>query len=107
MLLRAPARRISIGRLMPAMTSVLPVLSSEMARLDGVPPNRSVRITAPDPVSTRLIALAISRRRASMSSFGPMQTVATSACSPTTCSIAWTNSSASRPCVTRIMPIMP
>ena len=72
----------------------------------GVPPNRSVSRTAPEPESTRLIAFAISRRRASMSSLGPMQMVATSGCSPTTCSIAWTNSSASRPWVTRIIPIM-
>jgi hypothetical protein len=86
--LRAPARRISIGRLIPAMTSVLPFLSSEIARFEGVPPNRSVRITAPWPESTRLIAWAISLRRASMSSCGPMHTVATSLCAPTTCSIA-------------------
>src|SRR5690606_29729685 len=42
-----------------------------------------------------------------MSSCGPMHTVATSLCVPTTCSIAWTNSSANRPWVTRIIPIMP
>src|SRR5687768_5152105 len=106
MSLRAPARRISIGRLIPAITSVLPALSSEIARLDGVPPNKSVSITTPLPESTCLIALAISLRLASMSSCGPMQTVATSRCSPTTCSIAWTNSSARRPWVTRIMPII-
>src|SRR5690606_11433431 len=106
MSLRAPASRMSMGRLIPAITSVLPAFSSEMARLEGVPPNRSVRITAPPPLSTCLIALAISLRLASMSSWGPMQTVATSLCLPTTCSIAWTNSSANWPWVTRIMPII-
>src|SRR5690606_39373531 len=35
-----------------------------------------------------------------------MHTVATSGCWPTTCSMAWTNSSANRPWVTRIMPII-
>src|SRR5690606_11399704 len=38
--LRAPPSRISIGRLIPAITSTRPASSSEMARLDGVPPNR-------------------------------------------------------------------
>ena len=103
---RALARRISIGRLIPAITSTLPLFISEIARLEGVPPNRSVSTITPAPASTVPIASAISRRRASMSSLGPMQTVATASCRPTTCCIALTNSSASLPWVTRIMPIM-
>src|SRR5690606_3526238 len=55
---------------------------------------------------TCLIAREISLRRASLWSSGPMHTVATSGCWPTTCSLAWTNSSANRPWVTRIMPII-
>jgi hypothetical protein len=42
-----------------------------MARFDGVPPNMSVRITTPAPVSARLRCGAmISLRRMSMSSSG-------------------------------------
>jgi hypothetical protein len=86
-----------MGRLMPAITSTRPACISEIARLLGVPPNRSVRMMAPSPASTCWIASAISRRRFSTSSLGPMQTVAMASCRPTTCSIACTNSSASLP----------
>src|SRR6187549_4259684 len=40
---RAPSSRMSIGRLTPAITSMSVVFIRLMARLDGVPPNRSVR----------------------------------------------------------------
>ena len=95
--LRAPPRRISIGRLIPAITSIRPGFISEIARFDGVPPNRSVSTITPLPASTTRIALAMSLRRPSISSSGPMQIVAIRSCLPTTCSIATTNSSASRP----------
>ncbi len=95
-----------MGRLMPAITSTLPACISEIARFEGVPPNRSVSTITPSPLSTRLIASAISRRRFSMSSLGPIQTPMTSVWRPTTCSIAWMNSSASAPWVTIIRPIM-
>ena len=49
----------------------------------------------------------MSPRRRSMSSSGPMQTARSAFCGPTTCSIAWTNSSARRPWVTITSPIMP
>ena len=49
---RAEASLISIGRLMPAMTSTLPVSITEMARFDGVPPNMSVSRMTPSPPST-------------------------------------------------------
>ena len=97
---------ISIGRLIPAITSTRPVSSNEIARLDGVPPNRSVRMIAPWPWSTVRMASAISARRCSISSLGPIQIVATPSCLPTTCSIASMKWSARRPWVTRIMPIM-
>src|SRR5947207_2805757 len=49
---RRLASLISIGRLMPAMTSILPRSMTEIARFDGVPPNMSVNSTAPSPLST-------------------------------------------------------
>ncbi|PAV71384.1 hypothetical protein WR25_11113 [Diploscapter pachys] len=60
----------------------------------------------PRPVSTAAIAAAISARRSSMSSSGPIEMVAIRSCGPTTCTMAVTNSSASRPCVTRTRPII-
>jgi hypothetical protein len=59
--LRAPSSRISIGRLTPAMTSIFSLFIRLMARLDGVPPNRSVRMITPLPWSTA-IASAMSLR---------------------------------------------
>src|SRR5262245_21969143 len=103
---RMPASLISIGRLMPAITSTLARSSTEMARLEGVPPNMSVSSTTPSPVSTSLTRSRISLRRCSMSSSAPMQTVATFCCLPTTCSSAARNSAASLPCVTRTIPII-
>src|SRR5205085_9314863 len=55
----APSRRISMGRLTPAITSIDSDFISEMARLDGVPPNRSVRTITPAPSSTLAIAPAM------------------------------------------------
>src|SRR4051812_38235202 len=102
----APSSRISIGRLTPAITSIFSDFISEMARLEGVPPNKSVRMMTPPPSSTRPIASAMSRRRPSMSSSGPMQIASTRSCGPTTCSIAVTNSAARRPWVTSTSPII-
>src|SRR6476661_5662075 len=62
--LRAPSSRISIGRFTPAMTSIFSLFIRLMARLDGVPPNRSVRMITPSPSSTLAMASAISFRRA-------------------------------------------
>src|SRR5438309_6097320 len=104
--LRAPSRRISIGRFTPAMTSIFSVFIRLIARFDGVPPNKSVRMITPWPWSTRLIAAAMSLRRPSMSSSGPMQIASIASCGPTTCSIAVTNSAASRPWVTSTNPII-
>src|SRR5690348_12954414 len=95
--LRAPSSRMSIGRFTPAMTSTFSLFIRLMARLDGVPPKRSVRMITPWPCSTLPIALAMSLRRRSMSSSGPMQIASTASCGPTTCSNAVTNSAASRP----------
>src|SRR5690606_32881500 len=103
---RSRASFTSIGRFIPAMTSAPTVFITEIARLEGVPPNMSVRITTPEPSSARLTASMMSSRRASMSSSGPMQTVSTRSCGPTTCSSADLNSMASAPCVTRTMPII-
>src|SRR5215471_18310709 len=105
-LCRRLASLISIGRLTPATTSILARSITEIARLDGVPPNMSVSNTAPSPVSTAAIERRISCRRSSMSSSGPMQTATICVCAPTTCSSAATNSAASRPWVTKTMPII-
>src|SRR5690606_20482079 len=46
---RTPASLMSIGRFTPAMTSVRPLSMTEIERLDGVPPNMSVRMMTPWP----------------------------------------------------------
>src|SRR3569623_3138780 len=97
MTLRAPSSRMSIGRLTPAITSTFSLFIRLMARLDGVPPNRAVRTMTPWPCSTLPIALAMSFRRLSMSSSGPMQIASIASCGPTTCSRAVTTSAARRP----------
>src|SRR6516165_10380864 len=51
-LCRKLASLISIGRLIPAITSILALSITEMARLEGVPPNMSVSSTTPSPPST-------------------------------------------------------
>src|SRR5579883_1003397 len=103
---RKLASLMSIGRLMPAMTSIFALSMTEIARFDGVPPNMSVSSTTPSPVSTSATQRNMSCRRFSMSSSGPMHTAAILRCGPTTCSSAATNSAASRPWVTRTIPIM-
>src|SRR5919199_6863270 len=103
---RTLANLMSIGRFTPATTSMRPWSMIEMARLDGVPPNMSVSTATPCPESTCRTASTMSWRRRSMSSSGPMDTDAICGCGPTTCSSAATNSSASRPWVTRTRPIM-
>src|SRR5262245_1964716 len=103
---RTLASLTSMGRLMPASTSTCGRLITEMARLEGVPPNMSVRMATPWPLSTRLTASMMSLRRCSTSSSGPMVTASICCCGPTTCSSAERNSTASRPCVTRTRPII-
>jgi hypothetical protein len=105
-LLRMSISLIRLGRLAPARTSILPFSSRVSARLQGVPPNMSVAMITPPPMSTDLAAAAISRWRRSISSSGPMQTARRWVCGPTICSIAEMNSWARRPWVTRTMPIM-
>src|SRR6185312_8640429 len=82
---RSPASLISIGRLIPAITSILLLSMTEMARFDGVPPNISVSNTTPEPSSTSDTAVRMSCRRFSMSSSGPIHTAAMAFCPPTTC----------------------
>src|SRR5262245_45061707 len=103
---RTLASLTSIGRLIPARTSTLGRPITEMARLEGVPPNMSVRMATPSPLSTRLTASMMSLRRCSTSSSGPMVTASICFCGPTTCSKAERNSAARRPCVTSTRPIM-
>src|SRR3974390_1703591 len=103
---RTLASLISIGRLMPASTSTLGWLITEIARFEGVPPNMSVRMATPLPLSTRLTASRIFLRHCSTSSSGPIVTASIWRWGPTTCSSAERNSMASRPWVTRTMPIM-
>src|SRR6185437_12160721 len=102
----SPASLISIGKLMPAITSTLDLSITEIARLDCVPPNMSVSSTTPWPASTSAMARNMSCRRRSISSSGPMHTAAILRCGPTTCSSAATNSAASLPWVTSTIPIM-
>src|SRR5579859_5111073 len=103
---RRLASLISMGRLMPAITSILGRSITEIARLEGVPPNISVKSTTPSPVSTAFTDCRMSWRRCSMSSSGPMQMAAMSRWGPTTCSRAAMNSAANRPWVTMTMPII-
>src|SRR6185312_15680299 len=56
---RTLASLTSMGRLIPARTSTLGRLIHEIARLEGVPPNMSVRIATPSPLSTRFTASMI------------------------------------------------
>src|SRR6185437_13015 len=104
---RTLASLISIGRLMPARTSTLGWLITEMARFEGVPPKMSVRMATPSPLSTRLTASRICLRHCSTSSSGPMVTASICRWGPTTCSSAERNSMASRPWVTNTRPIIP
>src|SRR5918993_1000061 len=103
---RTEASLTSIGRLTPASTSMRACSMIEMARLDGVPPNMSVRTITPSPVSQALALSRISARRFSMSSSAPIQTANTHCCGPTTCSSAAMNSRARLPWVTSTMPII-
>src|ERR1700730_17452757 len=103
---RTLASLTSIGRVMPASTSTLGRLITEMARLEGGPPNMSVRKAQPSPLSTRLTASTMSLRHCSPLSSGPMVTDTIWDCGPTTCSRAARNSTASRPWVTITRPII-
>src|SRR3569623_1473009 len=104
---RTLASLMSMGRLMPASTSTLGWLITEMARFDGVPPNMSVRMATPEPLSTRLTASRMLLRHCSTSSSGPMVMASICCWGPTTCSKAERNSVASRPWVTSTRPIIP
>src|SRR6478735_1785189 len=103
---RTFASLTSMGRLMPASTSTLGRLMQEMARLEGVPPNMSVRMATPSPLSTRLTASMMSFRHKSESSSAPIVTASICFCGPMTCSSAALNSSARRPWVTSTRPII-
>src|SRR6202162_4071194 len=96
----------SIGRVGAGPTSTLGASMHEIARLEGVPPNMSVRMATPLPESALCTASRMSSRRRSMLSSGPMVTVSICRCGPTTCSRAARNSTARRPWVTMTMPIM-
>ena len=71
-----------------------------------MPPNMSVRMTTPSPVSTRCTAATMSRRRCSMSSSGPIVIVSTCCLRTDDVLQAARNSVASRPCVTSTIPII-
>src|SRR6185312_9825689 len=104
--LRTLASLTSIGRFTPASTSMRAWSMIEMARLEGVPPNMSVRTITPSPVSQACACSRISPRRFSMSSSAPIQTTETHCCGPTTCSSAARNSRARLPWVTSTIPII-
>src|SRR3984957_6409848 len=103
---RTLASLTSMGRLIPARTSTFGRLMQEIARLEGVPPNMSVRMATPSPLSTRLTASIISLRHKSASSSAPIVTASICFCGPMTCSSAALNSSARRPWVTSTKPII-
>src|SRR5690606_31579422 len=103
---RTRASLTSMGRFMPAITSMARPSITDMARLLGVPPNMSVRITTPPPLSTASAAAMMSLRRASMSSSGSMEIALTPSWGPTTWVRAAQNSSASLPWATRTIPII-
>src|SRR6476661_4150913 len=103
---RTLASLTSMGRLMPASTSTFGRLMQEIARFEGVPPNMSVRIATPSPLSTRFTASMISLRHRSESSSAPIVMASICFCGPMTCSSAALNSSASRPWVTSTRPII-
>src|ERR1700709_2606372 len=103
---RTLASLTSMGRLMPASTSTFGRLMQEIARLEGVPPNMSVRIATPSPLSTRFTASMMSLRHKSESSSAPIVTASICFCGPMTCSSAALNSSARRPWVTSTRPII-
>ncbi len=103
---RTLASLTSMGRLMPASTSTLGRLMQEIARLEGVPPNMSVRMATPSPLSTRFTASMISLRHKSESSSAPIVIASICFCGPMTCSSAALNSSARRPWVTSTRPII-
>src|SRR6478736_7596959 len=103
---RTLASLTSMGRLIPASTSTFGRLMQEIARLEGVPPNMSVRMATPSPESTRLTASMMSLRHKSESSSAPIVTASICFCGPMTCSSAALNSSARRPWVTSTRPII-
>ena len=94
------------GKINSASTSTFGRLMQEIARLHGVPPNMSVRMATPSPLSTRFTASVIALRRKSGSSLAPI--VMASICSwpPMICSSAALNSWARRPWVTSTRPII-
>ena len=57
-----------IGRLAPAMTSMLPLSRIEIARFEGVPPNMSVSTMTPRPASVACTLSRMSWRRRPLSS---------------------------------------
>src|SRR5262249_2101524 len=96
----------SIGRLMPARTSTFGRPMTEMARLEGVPPNMSVRMATPSPLSTRLTASMMSLRLCRRPRSGPMVAASICLCGPPPCSRAERTPAARRPCVTSTRPII-
>src|SRR4051794_33633850 len=103
---RTLASLTSMGRLIPASTSTFGRLMQEIARLEGVPPNISVRMATPSPLSTRFTASIMSLRHRSESSSAPIVTASICFCGPMTCSSAALDSSARRPWVTSTRPII-
>ena len=96
-----------MGRFTPVTTSTRPSSSRLSARLEGVPPNMSVRITDPSSPATRLTAVTMARCASSGESCQPMETlVAFGMSSPVIISAAATSSRASWPCVTTTIPII-
>ncbi len=95
-----------MGRLTPAITSIFASGMTEIARLEGVPPNMSVTMMTPLPVLHAATVSRICSRRASISSSASIEMDRKYSCSPTTCSVARTSSRASLPWLTTTIPII-
>src|SRR5579871_1310157 len=106
---RAVASFIRIGMLTPATTSTRPgdCRATATLWLVAVSPSMSVRMSTPEPLSTRAIA---ARMRAAMSSGGSPASVTTASIAstgPSTLSSAWTISAPRRPWPTTTIPTIP
>ncbi len=87
---RTLASLISIGRFRPAITSALVCSITEMARLEGVPPNMSVSRITPPPSGRRRSRAGEDVRRGAFHVVlrADADGAAPPRCGPTTCSIA-------------------
>ena len=97
---------MSIGRLTPVMISTWFSLKKLKDRLEGVPPNMSVKMITPLFWSTRLRLWLIFFLESSTSSYQPIEMASMLGASPRMMVRAFSSSSAMRPWQTMMPPIM-